>query len=125
MRNIKIKNLDAPVPLKIRLKVYEEAIKFIQENPTKSVERENKGTGLCLLLPCLLWGLKRYSYDTPSGEIWWYRDVIIAFPEVKQWVKESGKTGILYSKKDPDRIKVLQEAIRTVKTLIENEEYNV
>lgn len=35
--------------------------------------------GLCLVLPCALWGLRDYLENDPDGEKWSYRDTELAF----------------------------------------------
>lgn len=51
------------VPKETRLEVYKEALEIINkiiENEENEKEFKHLGAGLCLMLPCLLWGLDHF-----------------------------------------------------------------
>lgn len=67
------------VPAKIRLKVYKEALDIISNDTLKQFEL---GIGLCLMLPCVLWGLAHYTDQHPLNRTWNYKDSEYIFPEI-------------------------------------------
>lgn len=79
MKNSQIISLKEVVPKEIRLQVYKEALEYygsLIEAPKKW------GTGLCLVLPCALWGLSDYLDNHSMDLIWDFEDTPIAFPEL-------------------------------------------
>lgn len=62
MRNKKY-ILGETIPKKVRLDVYKRAIdyyKYILLHDTIPYSKMDIGTGLCIVLPCCLWGLKNF-----------------------------------------------------------------
>lgn len=84
MKNTHIKNLLQEVPANIRLEVYKEAIYAIENKTIKSMSRVV--TGLCLVLPVVLWELENIHSLTPNDTHWKYDDTTIAFPELTEEV---------------------------------------
>ena len=84
MKNTHILNLKQEVPLDIRIKVYKEAIKYL-EKVLKGGE-DKYYVGLCILLPCLLWNLNAFFSVAPDNLDWETDDTVIAFPELKAWL---------------------------------------
>lgn len=79
MKNSQIKNLKEVVPKEIRLQVYKDTLKYygsLLEAPKKW------GTGLCLVLPCALWGLSNYISEESMDLKWDFGDTPLAFPEL-------------------------------------------
>lgn len=74
------------VPNKVRKKVYLEVIKYYRKGEfTRFRECDteiNTPLNLNMLLPCLLWGLRCWSDESPNGA-WDWEDTEIAFPEIK------------------------------------------
>jgi hypothetical protein len=96
MRN-KEYTLEKELPPHIRLEVYKEALEIVKK------EQWVFGLtsfGLCLILPCVLWGLKHFMDDTPGGGEWELRDTPKAFPELtEEWlnkIKREGKIGRVF-----------------------------
>lgn len=81
MRNTDIKDLKQVVPANIRLQVYKEALEYYENKGYAEEDfiEGNYGDGLCLVLPCILWGLKHYLDFTFE---WDYHYTPIAFPEL-------------------------------------------
>ena len=84
MKNTHILNLKQEVPLDIRIEVYKDAIKYL-ENVLKDGYDEYS-VALCILLPCLLWKLNSFFSLTPDGYNWGTNQTVIAFPELKTWL---------------------------------------
>lgn len=81
------------IPASIRLKVYKEAkdtiIRFIDNIDNHKYREYNLiSPSLCLLLPCILWGLSKYLDDDPNGEPWSFYDTKTAFPEIADGIKD-------------------------------------
>jgi hypothetical protein len=79
MKNTQIKNLKEVVPKEIRLQVYKDALEYygsLLEAPKKW------GTGLCLVLPCALWGFSDYIAEESMDLKWDFENTPIAFPEL-------------------------------------------
>lgn len=70
------------VPPEIRLECYKEAKEIIQENGEKY---DVLGGGLCLMLPCILWGLKHYIDDDPNDHCWDHGSTPYSFPEIAEF----------------------------------------
>lgn len=112
MRNKKIENLLKEVDVKVRLQVYKNTLNFIKGK----YEAEDWITGdipeytdgLCLLLPVILWNLKKYSDKTPNKKSWDYNDTSIAFPELTNKVIRSINS---VSNKVEQRIEFLENFI--------------
>jgi hypothetical protein len=79
MKNEHIKSLKEVIPAEIRLEVYKEALNCIKNN----INISGMGSyGLCMVFPCLLWGLDDYVNRTPTGDTWSFFDTKRAFPEL-------------------------------------------
>ena len=73
-------SLEEVVPLKLRIKIYKEALKYYKE------PSDNFYSGLCILLPMLLWELDSYLNDAPNGNSWNWSDTSTAFPEIDEYL---------------------------------------
>lgn len=73
MKRTEIRNLNNEIPVEIRLEVYKEAL----EDMTHIWNY-----GLCIGLPMILWGLKRYTEPQPDGKLWNFGKTGYAFPEL-------------------------------------------
>jgi len=83
MKNEHILNLTQEVPATIRLEVYKEALGIIKSGDIfEPINEKCKSYGLCLLLPCLLWGLRDMSDRAPDGWCWEHGKTSRAFPEL-------------------------------------------
>jgi hypothetical protein len=105
------------VPVEIRIEVYKEAMKIIKRGePAHGLHFLE----LCLLLPCILWNLKHYCDDSPSGLMWYIEETPNMFPELTRnrlnriisiaW----DKMGIHIKEKNKMRIIVLREMIKEI-----------
>lgn len=120
MKNTHILNLKKEVPLDIRIEVYKDAIKYL-ENALK-VDEDKYYVGLCILLPCLLWDLDSSFSVAPDSLDWETEDTVIAFPEIKAWLDNyytSGNFGIEnhYKIKIQKRIEFLKETITELEVI--------
>lgn len=95
------------VPKKIRLGVYKEALRLIENNEHK---HDLGGFGLCLLLPSILWNLKSFLNDAPNGEDWNFETTSKMFPELENFLSK----GIYGHYTDENRIAFLKESINTL-----------
>jgi hypothetical protein len=96
MRN-KEYTLEKELPPHIRLEVYKEALEIVREGG----QRYNEfGEGLCLLLPCVLWGLTSFLKNSPTNTTWNARKTPKAFPELtEEWlnrIRREGKLGRVF-----------------------------
>jgi len=91
-----------------RLEIYKDALDIYQNNPKKL---EGLGSGLCLLLPSLLWNLSSYMDDDPQRKSWDYDDTVILFPELRLFIESS--PNIITEEK---RIEFLKESIKALTT---------
>jgi hypothetical protein len=66
------------VPEEIRLEIYREALRQLDE----PLKYELEDYYLCLLLPCILWELEYYLDDPDSGS-WEYLQTKKMFPEIQ------------------------------------------
>jgi hypothetical protein len=83
MRNTEY-TLKKELPPHIRLEVYKEALEIVKKGQWVF---GLTSFGLCLILPCVLWGLKHFMEDTPGGGEWGLRDTPKAFPELtEEWL---------------------------------------
>ncbi len=80
MKNIRFVP-DRLVPTKTRLSVYKQALKLIYKFPNRKYGL--KTPQLCLLLPCILWGLDDFMNEAPNGETWCFFNTKYMFPEMK------------------------------------------
>ena len=107
------------VDAKIRLEVYKEAMKIIKRGePAHGLHFLE----LCLLFPCILWNLKHYCDDSPSGLHWNVDETSIMFPELTKdrlrriitiaWDSE----GVHIKKKTKMRIIILREMIKELES---------
>lgn len=83
MRNKKYL-LGDKIPKKVRLDVYTRAIDYYKNILLKGeITNENKksGIGLCLVLPCFLWGLNDYMDKGPGNCDWQYWKTADSFIE--------------------------------------------
>jgi len=111
MRNLHIKPKDV-VPVELRIQIYKEAIEHIKSHKGEYCPL---GKGLCLLMPCLLWGLENFMDDVP-GISWAHYHTLLMFPEFTDGrvksidsVRPTGDN--LQGLKDTQRIVVLEEMI--------------
>lgn len=72
------------VPKSIRIKIYKKALKILENDPELT---KRLGTGICLVLPCILWDLNHFLDVNPFGEDWNYREAKIAFPELAEFCR--------------------------------------
>ena len=82
MKNTHIKTLTKPIDKNTRLSVYKESLERINQKQV---------TGLCVLLPMVLWGLEHYLddyLDEETGTDWCWTDTPTAFPELTQEVRD-------------------------------------
>lgn len=75
--------LKKEVPTEYRLKIYELAIEYYENYEEISAEND-RGEGLCLVLPCILWNLPTYHNSPPHQEFWDWGDSVVAFPELQK-----------------------------------------
>lgn len=61
--------LDAPLPKEVRLECFKEAIEYYKRK-INGLSTKNKGRGLCLALPSILWDLDSYLGNPPHIEEW-------------------------------------------------------
>ena len=83
MRNKKYR-LGEKLPKKVRLDVYMRAIDYYKNILLKEdITDESKkfGIGLCLVLPCFLWGLDNYMDKGPYNNDWQYWKAADSFIE--------------------------------------------
>ena len=104
------------VPKQKRLAVYKQAVEHIKTKSCKHLCGTNQPhlSGLCLLLPCILWDLNHYADRSPSGVYWSYYDTSKMFPELTEEDIIS-ITSITYcgeDTSDKQRIKLLKKYIR-------------
>jgi len=74
------------VPIELRKEVYREAFNVIDEK--KDVYGMEKCYPLCVLLPCILWGLSYFLDLAPNKEDWDYKHTDNMFPELKSFIKQ-------------------------------------
>lgn len=105
--------LDKELPKRVRIATYRKALK-IYKDKLLNLDKEfygMTGMGLCILLPCILWGLKSYLDSMPNGEEWVHELTPTAFPEIKDGINR------LYNitgdgQKIKERIKILEEILK-------------
>ena len=88
MRNKKYL-LGDKIPKKVRLDVYMRAIDYYKNILLKEdITDESKkfGIGLCLVLPCFLWGLNHFMDKGPGGKDWCYWKTTKSFVEIENLV---------------------------------------
>jgi len=122
-KTTKLRNINSTpatlVDVKIRIEVYKEAMKIIKRGePAHGLHFLE----LCLLFPCILWNLKHYCDDSPSGLHWSVDETPIMFPELTMarlrriisiaWDKD----GIHVKEKNKMRIIVLREMIKELES---------
>lgn len=112
MKNTHIKNLLSEVPKELRLEVYRETLyKF--ENDSLPFH------GLCLVLPCVLWGIGNYYDLAPDGSVWDCDDTSTAFPELSMEIIEYINRIYDYSESmNAVRMNFLREWIRELEKTI-------
>lgn len=92
------------VPEEIRLECYKEALEIVK-NFDKQFGLSNPV--VCLILPCVLWGLEDYEDDAPNGELWFFYHAPEMFPEI-----EGIQRAFKFSQnKKQTRIEFLEKAI--------------
>lgn len=107
MKNTHITSLKEELPIEIRLEVYKEALDNITNLSTSYTYDLGDNRSLCLLIPCILWGLDTYLNNAPNKEDWSFNDTSIAFPECSKKVRDSINS--LYTNPDsniPERNKL-------------------
>jgi hypothetical protein len=110
MKNTNITSLKKPVPVNIRIEIYEEAISIIKEGRPKYSMSDFH---LCILFPCILWDLESFYNPGPSnGEDWEYEDTTIAFPELTEKIISQINS---CSNKNDLRIMLLENFIKILK----------
>lgn len=97
-------NLGEPLLESTRLRIYKEALQYLKDG--RDTTREP--SGLCLILPYLLFKLPNYLSYQPNGKGWHFRDTYKSFPELKPFLEEYSTKGI----RRVDRIKFLEETIK-------------
>jgi hypothetical protein len=107
MRN-KEYTLKKELPPHIRLEVYKEALEIVKK------EQWVFGLtsfGLCLILPCVLWGLNHFEDDMPGGGEWAYDDTPKAFPE---FTHEWWRRIVIKTSEDANKVRIafLEESIK-------------
>ena len=88
MRNKKYL-LGNKIPKKVRLDVYKRAIDYYKNILIHEIIEFDKlhiGTGLCIVLPCCLWGLKSFKDNGPNGIAWAYWKTDDSFIETKSLI---------------------------------------
>jgi len=106
MKNIQIKPYDL-VPKEIRIQVYKEAIKRIKTNTHNQL-----GIGICLVIPCILWGLEFFLDPAPNGDYWTFKITQEMFPEITDEVIDRIKEVDSEKNQNRMRIKVLEEIVK-------------
>jgi len=111
MENTHILNLKSEVPFDIRLAVYEKDLEARLND--KMPEGLCDYDGLCLSLPCHLWGIsyrkKDVRQESPDGTIPFWIDTEYAFPEISEWLSEDIQN-------EETRIDFLQKTIAKMKS---------
>lgn len=79
MKNTHIKNLKEVIPSNIRLQTYKDALDYYGQIYTESRDYTE---GLCLVLPCIMWGLPHYLSNAPDGDYWGPNKSQEVFPEL-------------------------------------------
>lgn len=128
MRYLKYK-LDKPLPIKIRLKVYREALQFITDNPSviegtyiMNEVRKTKGFGLCILLPSILWNLTKWNtLIKEHGHMWIWHNTPTAFIELTP--NRIARITAIYSR-DYMRKIILEEMIAECESKVKEDENN-
>ena len=107
MRNKKY-DLSKPLPRAVRRETYKRALDYL-----KGLREADWGQGLCIILPCALWGLDCWSVENaPNGEYWDYRHTPNAFPELAgEWIDKVRKAVTEGEDKNRMRIEFLEQAI--------------
>lgn len=78
------------IPKKVRLDVYTRAIDYYKNILLKGEitnEYKKLGIGLCIVLPCCLWGLKNYMDKGPNNYNWQYSKAADSFIEADTLIK--------------------------------------
>ena len=99
-------NLGDEIPKEVKLEVYKKALEIIKED--KPLYGLNDSLYLCLLLPCILWDLKSFSYFQPNGKNWLYDYTKKSFQEINYREIQKLKTSSNIKER---RIKELENAI--------------
>ena len=89
MRNKKY-ILGNKIPKKVRLDVYMRAIDYYKNILLKGEitnEYKKLGIGLCIVLPCYLWGLKSYMDKGPNNYDWQYWKAADSFIEADTLIR--------------------------------------
>ena len=114
MKNTHILDLRQEVPIELRLETYKEALNYLIAN--KNTSDPVYGSGLCLVLPCILWGLTDCDDYAPNGMDWLWQHTPIAFPEIKEWVERAK-----YIREETSVVRQIRiEALQTIITELEN-----
>ena len=118
-------NLDSEIPPEIRILVYKKAISEIKRKTYTKYGLDS--AYLCLLLPCILWNLKRYENCGPNQYNW--ENTNNAFPEFTDKeinsitsipINLSAESTIVKSrrKRDLKRLEILENAIIKVNKIL-------
>ena len=107
-----ITNLLEDIPDEERLRVYKLALQFYV-NKTEQKEKVDISwiDGLCLVLPCLMWGNYNYCDVAPDGKEWDYNSTPKAFPEMDDAINKLIKGGFKPEIEYDIRINGLKAAI--------------
>lgn len=97
-------NLGEPLSKRTRLRIYKEALQYLKDGRGSN---NNEPSGLCLILPFLLFKLNNYRDNQPNGNIWTYKDTDKSFPEIKLFLDKYS----FNNRTDETRIKFLEETI--------------
>ena len=109
-------NLGEPVPDELRLEVYIEAKKCVEQmlEGTFNKYRAECDLGLCLLLPCVLWDLEDYCENSPADVDWDYNDTAKSFPEISEWIPKI--ESMEHCRKNKVRLECIESAIKQMKS---------
>lgn len=100
------------LPKNIRMEVYKEALKFIKCKEEK-YGLYGKHSGLCLILPCILWDLDTYLSDDPNDNQWEYFDTSTAFPEISEILNTLSNSELSIDDKVKLRIEFLENLLKS------------
>jgi hypothetical protein len=118
-------SLNIVVPPKERLKVYQEAKKYLKAEPSSRFN-DNKDKivdelGVCMLLPCLLWNLDSYLDNIPeSNRYWSYSDTVLAFPEFTDKDIDYITSFRSLEARKKARYKVMNKAVKEVNKILKS-----
>lgn len=119
--------LTEKLPIEVRLDIYKKAIPLYE----RAVNDSNNNFvgydylfgcsgGLCLVLPCILWGLSHFSNDDPYYMSWSWHDTPTAFPEIRSFIESLDYGHYNFTReKNQRRLEILQEIVKTLENHVE------